>query len=334
MKAALIVLTVDRLSGDCGRRGGFSPADRSAIDGWRARNRVDAFRPRVAELQADRTAGPQLNQAVDLLTGKIAESEVDSCRAAIVLTRSAAGALDIPGGALAARRSGPPAAPVHAASPSRTDPSRSGATLAAQIDSFGFDTRAGFGVGGFITTEIYPVVLMRDGAALRDVAGLSDPGGLAAHRAANPDKWTRWRRADGKVELLKKDGWKPLPFSRTYAKLPAGLRLDGLYRRLSGGGNLAVGGSQSVAAVSEYRFWPDGAVVRGGGAGASATTGDASVVARSVRPQERGRYRVDGLSLRIRWDDGSEEAPILVTDPGDPGGALWLDGRSYVRRRG
>jgi hypothetical protein len=37
-----------------------------------------------------------------------------------------------------------------------------------------------------------PIVLFRNGDALDDIAGLKYAGGLRAHRAANPTKWTKW----------------------------------------------------------------------------------------------------------------------------------------------
>jgi hypothetical protein len=42
---------------------------------------------------------------------------------------------------------------------------------------------------------------------------------------------------------------------------------------------------------------------------------------------------VDGLLLRIGYDNGEHEQRVLITDPAKPGGVLWLDGESYVERR-
>jgi len=188
------------------------------------------------------------------------------------------------------------------------------------------------GVGGFVTLDIYPVVLMKSGEALTDVKALSAPEGLDAHRRAHPEHWTRWRREGGKLQLEKKKGWEPLPFQTTYAQWPEDMRLEGLYRDLEGVGTGAVGGSQSVTAYDEYRFGRDGSVERSGGAGSTAESGDTSV-ATSVRKRVRkGRYTIDGLTLRIRYEDGSSEQRILIADPKKPGGAIWLDGAGYVKR--
>ena len=37
--------------------------------------------------------------------------------------------------------------------------------------------------------------------------------------------------------------------------------------------------------------------------------------------------------LHISYADGSAEHRILIADPKDPKGAIWLDGQGYVQRR-
>ncbi len=335
MKASMMLLSFDTLTAQCEAKGGFSSDAATKISTWKSANAVDAMRARAQVLQADPASGKDLRTAVDFLNQRVMQSGLDPCAAAVTITTSSeaqfatlipdlAGKPDLPG--KDARPS--PVAKTRAVSSSTAKAAPS--ALAARIDSFGFDTRAAMGIGGFITTEIYPVVLFRDGTALTDVKGLADPD---AHRRASPGKWIRWQKTGGKVELAKSDGWKALPFARTYSSLPTDFRLNGLFRRLSGTGNVAVDGSASVSAVSEYRFWPDGAVVRGGSIGASAVTDTSSVVTSSVSPDARGTYRIDGLTLSMAFDDGSTEQRILVADPSDPKTAIWLDGYGYVQRR-
>lgn len=202
-----------------------------------------------------------------------------------------------------------------------------------QLDGFAFATRSKMGMGGAVVLDIYPVVLLKSGDLLSDVRGLRHAGGLAAHRAAHPQAWTRWRRADGKLQLLKGGQWTDLPFNKTYARLPAELRLDGRFRSSSGVGNVAIGGTQAVTRVDEYHFSSDGHVVRSGAVGATARAADTSIVTRGGPGERAGRYRVDGLLLHIDYDDGSREQRVLITDPTRPGSTLWLDGQGYVARR-
>jgi hypothetical protein len=211
-------------------------------------------------------------------------------------------------------------------------PSQGQTKLLSQIESFGFDTRMTMGVGGFMSLDVYPVVLFRNGEALTDVTGLSFSGGPDAHKQANPGDWTRWRRSAGKLQLEGKKDWEALAFQTTYSQLPNNFKLEGLFRSLSGTGNIAMGGTQMVAAWSEYRFTTSGQVVRGNGASGSGEEADVSVVANNIAPNRRGHYRIDGLMLRITYDDGSSENRILITDPKDPKSAIWLDGVGYARR--
>jgi hypothetical protein len=200
---------------------------------------------------------------------------------------------------------------------------------AAQIERFAFDSRAKMGVGGFITVDVYPVVLFRNGDALTDVKGLSFPGGTDAHKREHPAQWTKWRHANGEWQLQGKDGWKALPFKQTYTHLPADFRLKGRYRSLSGAGNVAMGGGQSVAAWSHYEFTADGRVVRGSGAGGRAES-SGTVTAQARSPDRTGRYRIEGLKLTITYDDKSVEQRILITNPDDPESSIWLDGVGYA----
>jgi hypothetical protein len=221
---------------------------------------------------------------------------------------------------------------VTAPAPGATGARGTDAALTRRILSFGFDTRAEMGMGGFIGLKIYPVVLFRDGTALTNVEALGFAGGVDAHRRAHPDDWTQWRKQGAEIELQKKGKWDKLAFNRTYSTLPADFHLNGRFRRSAGTGNIAIGGDQSVTVVSTYLFAPDGRVVRDMTVGSTGSSGDISVVTRSASPDKRGRYAIDGITLRIRYDDGSEEQRILVTDPADPKSAIWLNGDSYVRR--
>ncbi len=346
LKAALIVRTFDHYAAACQQRGGFKAADATALKAWEREHGVAQIRARMPALERDAAQKQQLDRAVDTIVRQIDAKGADACTAAVTASRtrdaqfatvapqllSASASVDTTPAPVKAPPKAPPKPSPSPAAPA-VAPVRPDAALLAQIDSFGFDTRPTMGIGGFITTEIYPVVLFRDGRLLTDVEGLMFPGGPAAHQAAHPKDWTRWRRQGGELQTAGEKGWEKLPFQSTFKQLPAGMRLDGLYRRLGGTGNIAVGGTATVAAWNEYRFTPDGRVTRGGGAGARAEAGGGSVVTRSQAAGQQGSYRIEGVMLTIRYDDGSEEARLIVTDPKDPSGAIWLDGQGYAQRR-
>jgi len=351
-KAAVLVTLADRLAADCASQRGHTPEERARLDEWAQRNRLDRVRAHLANLAQQPSMQALHRSLLDGVDRQMSSLPADRCIAALALSR-------VPDAQLAATMPDllarlpevTTSAPAPADAPkarsaqspesasSRSPPGATPASLAAlqrEIDSFGFDSRAAMGIGGFLTMKTFPIVLFRDGTALLEIEALARPAELAAHRRANPDDWTRWRRAGGELQLERrgKDGtaWQKLYFQATYPRLPDDFRLDGRYRSLAGVGNVAVGGTDSVAAFQEYTFAPDGRVLRGGGAGATATGGDFSVATASVAPARRGRYRIDGLLLAIDWDDGSRESRLIVADPKDPKTAIWLDGTGYVRR--
>jgi hypothetical protein len=323
-QAAVILTTFDRL--DAGCAGGYNAAQREQVQRWQATNAVDALRARLPGLRANADLAAKLDRSASQIVQVARSKGASDCTAAASLTKLP----DAQFGRLEPARQ---TAPLPPQSPLTDLPASLPAASLAQIDSFAFATRPKMGLGGFIALDIYPVVLLKSGELLTDVRGLRFAGGLAAHRAAQPDAWTRWRRDGGKLQLLKAGDWVNLPFNKTYARLPPDLRLSGRFRSTSGTGNVAVGGRQSVTVVDEYRFGPDGRVVRSGAVGSTAQAGDTSVVTRSGPGERAGRYRVDGLLLRISYDDGSSEQRVLIADPDKPDGTLWLDGESYVERR-
>lgn len=333
-QVALVVAAFDRLDADCQRRGGFAPAEARAVSAWQEANGVARFRSRLQRQDNDPAQRREAEHAAAQLIAALTRQGVGGCAAAVALTRLPAARLaEIWPEALSAREGPVQVAPRPSADePSPTGPTKSApeAALQAEIESFGFDTRLTMGVSGFLTSDIYPVVLFRNGEALTDASGLAFPGGPSAHRRANPARWTRWRRDGGKLQIEGRKGWEPLAFQTTYPKLPDGFQLEGRYRSLTGSGTVAIGGTEAVAAWREYRFSRDGRVVRGGGAGAQSEAAGGSVVTSNVAPNRRGRYRVEGLVLVITYDDGSSERRILITDPGQPK-AIWLDGVGYVR---
>ncbi|MCE4557027.1 hypothetical protein [Pelomonas cellulosilytica] len=338
IQAAIFVTTFDRLDDGCAGR--YTATQREQVQRWQADNGVDAMRSRTTALRADPSFAAQVDRAAQLIVQMAHSKGADDCRAAASLTQLPDARFGRELAAAPAPVSPPPAlAPTAPPLKSPTTPSTvppaapvAAATL-EQIDSFAFDTRPKMGMGGFIALDIFPVVLFKSGEVLKDVSGLRYAGGMNAHRSAHADDWSRWRRQGGKVQVLKNGQWEDLPFDNTYARLPADLRLAGRFRSTSGVGNIAVGGQQSVTVVDEYRFAADGGVVRSGAVGSTAQAGDTSVVTRGGSGERRGRYRTDGLLLRIDYEDGSREQRVLITDPKKPGGVLWLDGESYVERR-
>ncbi len=343
LEAALIIRTFDHYDTGCRRGPGYSATQADIVDTWQRDNGVAGIRSRFGELDRQPALKQQMEQAVQQIIRQLASKAVDDCLAAVTAAKTpnaqfakVAPQLLVGAPAPSSARGTVPAAagpPPAAIAAPNTTVSKTYSNVLARIDSIGFDTRPAMGYGGFITIDIYPILLLKDGQVLKDVEALTFAGGLDAHRAAHADDWTRWRRSGGELQLLGEKGWEKMEFQTTYPKLPDGFRLDGLFRRLGGAGTLGVGGTTAVAVWNEYRFFPDGTLLRGGGAGASAETGNTSITTGNVAADRRGRYRIEGLMLHVSYADGSAEHRILIADPKDPKGAIWLDGQGYVQRR-
>lgn len=355
LEAAVVVMGYDLFASRCTSQSAFTAAETSTIASWQRDNSTDLVRAHVVLLEQDpetrrkfeqtraafaqRFTGVQGRMACAAAMSLAAQPDAQLARKSPdllrVLRTPAAGPTGSGGAAVAG---GPTTTtmPAPAVAPGAATGRTAGATidpaLLRSISAFGFSTRPEMGMGGFIGIAVYPIVLFRDGTVLTDIEGLGFSGGIDAHRRANAGKWTRWRKQGAELQLLDDGKWEKLEFQKTYSTLPRDFRLNGRFRRSGGVGNVAVGGTSSVTVVSQYLFAPDGRVVRDGSVGSTSSAGDISVVTSQAAPNRRGRYTIDGITLRIRYDDGSEEHRILVTDPDDPKSVIWLDGASYVRR--
>ncbi|SEP50682.1 hypothetical protein SAMN04487843_13914 [Methylobacterium sp. ap11] len=193
----------------------------------------------------------------------------------------------------------PPAEPRHAAN-------------WAAVEGVYFRSTTGVGVGGMVVIEFEPLILFRDGSYYEiDDAALEDVD-LAAERAAKPRRFGRWTRS-GDSYVLTGTGGKPQDyrlqngsFFKAYPA-EAGVRtIARSYRRMSGGGNTAMGGDVMIAVSNRYDFRSDGTYGRGGSTGATnsgATSGVSSAMSRR-RPPEGGRYGLDRHTLTLTGPDG------------------------------
>lgn len=179
------------------------------------------------------------------------------------------------------------------------------------VDGVYFRSVTGFGVGGMITVDFEPLIVLRDGtyveigdAALEDVD-------LVAERAARPHRFGRWTRAGGGFVLTDSKGRAndyKLGDGSFFRAFPAaaGESVSRAYRRLSGGGNSAMGGDVAVAVESRYDFRADGGYGRGGSVGAinsGASSGVGTAIGRRRAP-EGGRYALDRHTLTLIGADG------------------------------
>jgi len=238
----------------------------------------------------------------------------------------------------ASRSPRPPVASTTSAEPTKSNAHSAVASeasrIADSIETVGFYNKLGYGYGGMFTYNTTPIVLFKSGEALYDMGALQFPGGLAAHKAAHPQDWTKWRRTGNAIEVIGKKGWERIAYTTTMDRLRPGFTLSGKYEMLSGGGNVALGGKVGIAVWRDLIFDVAGNFATGGGTGLSdsGSIEGTSTVLSTQAPERHGRYTIDGYALTLNYADGHVERRMIVTDPNDTK-AIWLDGHGYVKQK-
>ncbi|TCP33626.1 DUF6683 family protein [Sphingomonas sp. BK235] len=188
-------------------------------------------------------------------------------------------------------------APAGAAAPAPpAAPATPGAHAAnwAQVEGVYFKSFTSFGVGGVVTQDFEPIVLFRDGRYYEVEGPALEDVDLAASRARSPRAWGQWKRQGDTFLLTDERGrvsdhrLQQGSFFKAFPAEAAGGALERPYKRVSGGGNSALGGTMAIAAQTNIAFTRDGRFSNRSSAGASG----ANVAAYSRRPATGGRYRV------------------------------------------
>jgi hypothetical protein len=189
-----------------------------------------------------------------------------------------------------------------------------------------------YGIGGMVLPESYPVVLLKNGVALRDLQ--ADPANidLTRLRATQAGDVGTWKRSQTKYYLFWPDDEEPSEIDIDAARpqvFQTGQSLDGEWTSVSGGGDSSLGGSETISAVDSFRFYKDGSFSEGRSVGAisiGAVGGKGSGAS--------GMYRINGPSLTLNYHDGRVTTTSLFyldsDDDGDDGRLLWIGGESYV----
>lgn len=179
------------------------------------------------------------------------------------------------------------------------------------VEGVYFRSTTGFGVGGMMTIDFEPLIFLRDGTYYEIADTALEDVDLSAERLAEPRRFGRWTRA-GKGFVLTDHKGKSNDYAlgdgSFFRAFPAtsGETVKRSYRRLSGGGNSALGGSVTIAIESRYDFRSDGSYGRGGSVGAvnsGADTGVGTAIGRRRGP-EGGRYALDRHTLTLTGADG------------------------------
>lgn len=170
------------------------------------------------------------------------------------------------------------------------------------------------GVGGMTYPDFEPVVLFKDGTYMEVQDAALEDTDLVASRAAKPKRWGRWVAAAGGYTLTGSTG-KPETMKLQDGSLfkafgASGRMLSVPYKRISGGGNSALGGEMTIASSSQYAFMPDGRFSRDGSFGAigsGQTSGVGMAASSRNRQAAPGRYTLKDHTLTLTFPDGRQK---------------------------
>jgi hypothetical protein len=177
-------------------------------------------------------------------------------------------------------------------------------------------------------------LLFKDGTCTRDLPTSLADFDPAASRAANPEKWGRWRKRGAKYEVaLAGQSFTEPSNEMTYEPARRGERLSGKWSSSSGG---AVGPDTVYWSNSAVVFTKEGrfeTYSSGGSGGSSGDTtsyavhddeGSASSVSNeniaggharrsgNSKADRSGTYSLDGYALTLRFDSGRVERHLFV----------------------
>lgn len=195
-------------------------------------------------------------------------------------------------------------------------------STAPALDTLGFRLDATY-VGTTYTYVMKPVLLFAGGDTTEDLRVLEV--GVAAHKRAHPEAWSRWRRVGSTFERSTGGRWERLRM-QVMRPFASGARLDGRYRASSY--TTSAGGA--YASWSELRFAPDGRFAAGAGMVGASRSDRGATATRSERVPRGGTYELAGYLLTLRFDDGTLQRRTIARDPAKSD-EIVLDGTTYTR---
>ena len=176
---------------------------------------------------------------------------------------------------------------------------------AGDIEGIYINLESTFGVGGFVTQEYNPYLLLKDNSIYKRVH--IDPLQLDVHKskALEPDQWGTWSRSGNKI-IVNWNSGKPSSWSTFHKTLPAtnDTKLSGYYRTIGGGGNVAIGGDVMTFWQDGITFFNNGKYVRGRSRGVMSE--DAGPYGtHSSKTNSSGTYSISGNKIVLKEDNGA-----------------------------
>jgi hypothetical protein len=178
----------------------------------------------------------------------------------------------------------------------------------ADIKGVVINAESGVGVGGMVTIEYRPYLLLQNGTVYRYPTVAPYDLDVAASKTAEPNKWGTWK-LEGKTlvvtlpekGVMKTERWTSEWF---WAKAPtANEKIKGAYMTIGGGGNTAMGGNTMIYYSSNINFNDKGQFIMKKSGGGTNTDFDVNTTAYS-NSNAAGTYKLNGYSIEMKYNNG------------------------------
>lgn len=182
---------------------------------------------------------------------------------------------------------------------------------AAQIQGIYMHLETGFGVGGFVTQNYEAYLFLKDSTVYEYPNVPPYDLDVSASRQIEPKRWGRWKKQGSQLRIQESDG-KTSTWDRWHVAVAAkpGEKLSGSFKSISGGGNVAFGGSSVVVSMKRITFSPKGQFRLESTGGGS----DANVSAYSNKDLA-GTYQLDQHVITLKFNNGQIERRFFYFYP-------------------
>lgn len=158
--------------------------------------------------------------------------------------------------------------------------------------------------GGLYGPTSDVIVTFTDGSYTSDIKRVFSKG-VATSKKEKPNRWGYWSLKNGALELKGASGKTWNTYGDWIAKPGSkGLKLNGCYGNITSSSSSDYGGGTTVGNASSWCFKPNGRFAHSS-TGFATASGDVRGASASSN-KSRGRYLIDGYTIRFVYDSGTE----------------------------
>ncbi|MFL5745413.1 MAG: hypothetical protein ACJ751_12155 [Niastella sp.] len=206
---------------------------------------------------------------------------------------------------------------------------------ATEIKGIVLNLEYSYGVGGAVTSEYTPYLLLNDGSLYNNPVVSPYEFDIALSKQRDPKRWGTWRISGSTIVVTwpgrnKTERWEKNWF---WARPAAGNeKIEGAFSSMAGAGNSTMGGNVVTVSSKDILFNNVGRFALTGVAVGTNYT-DYSIPASAYsKKDEAGAYTLNGYSIELRFNNGSTMRRAFYFYPKDKA-HLGIGNHAYVQKR-